>query len=68
MAMTLRLPEDLDRQLDRLAAERRTSKHALIVEATDRFIRSNSKTNQVLAAVDEIGKQYADTLRRLEDA
>jgi len=68
MAMTLRLPEDLDRELERIARERSTSKHALIIEAADRFAKQNSKTHQVLSAIDEIGDQYADALKRLEDA
>jgi len=68
MAMTLRLPDDLDAQLERLAAERHTSKHALIIEAADRFARSESKTARVLAAVDEVERQYAEALKRLEDA
>jgi Ribbon-helix-helix protein, copG family. len=66
--MTLRLPEDLDRQLEEIAADRHTSKHALIIEATARFAAQNSKTDRVLAAIDEIGVAYADTIKRLEDA
>lgn len=68
MAMTLRLPEELDRLLDELARARGTSKHALLIEASDRFVRSESKTDRVLAAVDDIGVEYADAIRRLEDA
>ncbi len=68
MAMTLRLPEELDAQLEALARQRGTSKHALLIEASDRFVRSESKTDRVLQAVDEISDQYADAIRRLEDA
>ncbi|MBF9334844.1 ribbon-helix-helix protein, CopG family [Microbacterium lacticum] len=68
MAMTVRLPEELDRKLEALARERGTSKHALIIEASDRFMRSEAKTARVLAAVDDISIRYAETLRRLEDA
>ena len=68
MAMTVRLPADLDNELERIARERHTSKHALIIEAADRFARQNSKTARVLSAVDEITEQYADALKRLEDA
>lgn len=68
MAMTLRLPEDLDRQLEQIADSRHTSKHALIIEATARFAAQNSKTDRVLAAIDEIGIEYADVITRLEDA
>ncbi|WP_375386000.1 ribbon-helix-helix protein, CopG family [uncultured Microbacterium sp.] len=68
MAMTLRIPAELDARLDALAAERRTSKHALIIEATDRFVSSQSKTARVLSAIDEVGDRYSDALTRLEDA
>jgi predicted transcriptional regulator len=68
MAMTLRLPEELDRKLEAIAAARHTSKHALLIEAADRFARTESKTERALAAVDEISDQYADALKRLEDA
>ncbi|PZU45444.1 MAG: hypothetical protein DI566_10145 [Microbacterium sp.] len=68
MAMTLRLPEELDARLEELAAERHTSKHALLIEASARFVDSESKTARVLAAVDGITTRYAETLRRLEDA
>lgn len=68
MAMTVRLPADLDAQLGALAAREHTSKHALLIEAADRFVRTHAKTERVLAAVDEIGAEYADAIRRLEDA
>ncbi|ALJ18720.1 ribbon-helix-helix protein, CopG family [Microbacterium sp. No. 7] len=68
MAMTLRLPEELDRRIEAIARARGTSKHALLIEAADRFARTESKTERVLAAVDEITEQYAETIRRLEDA
>ena len=66
--MTVRLPEDLDRALDAIAAARHTSKHAMLIEAADRFVRQESKTDRVLAAIDEIGVEYAEALQRLEDA
>lgn len=68
MAMTVRLPEDLDSALEAIARERHTSKHALIVEAATRFARQESKTERVLASVDETTKDYAELLHRLEDA
>lgn len=68
MAMTLRIPEELDRQLEELAAKRHTSKHALIIQAVSRFAQTEDKTSRAIAAVDEITDQYADALKRLEDA
>ncbi len=68
MAMTARLPEELDSQLEEIARARHTSKHAMLVEAVDRFVKQESKTERVLSAIDEIGEQYADAIKRLEDA
>lgn len=68
MAMTLRLPEELDRKLEEIARQRHTSKHAVLIEAADRFARTESKTERVLAAIDHISEEYAETMRRLEDA
>jgi predicted transcriptional regulator len=68
MAMTLRLPEDLDRELDRLAAESHTSKSALMVEAARQLIQRNRRE-----ALIEQGFQFAlshdrEALQRLADA
>lgn len=68
MAMTVRLPEGLDTRLEAIARARHTSKHALLIEAVDRFVRAQSKTDRVLAAIDDIGVEYADAIQRLEDA
>lgn len=68
MAMTLRLPEELDAKLEAIARARHISKHAVLIEAADRFATQESKTARVLAAVDEIGDQYSETIKRLEDA
>jgi len=68
MAMTVRLPEEIDAQLEKLARDRHTSKHAVLIEAVDRFVKQESKTERVLAAVDDIGVEYAEAIRRLEDA
>jgi predicted transcriptional regulator len=68
MAMTARLPEELDTQLEAIARARHTSKHALLIEAVDGFVRAQSKTDLVLAAIDDISIEYAGALKRLEDA
>lgn len=66
--MTLRLPEDLDRELDRLAAESHTSKSALVVEAARQLVQRSRRE-----ALIEQGFQFAlshdrEALRRLADA
>ena len=68
MAMTVRLPEELDAQLEAIARARHTSKHAVIIEAAARFANSESKTDRVLSIADEVTERYAETLKRLEDA
>ena len=68
MAMTVRLPQQIDSALEAIARQRHTSKHALLVEAADRFARQESKTERVLASVDETNGDYAELLKRLEDA
>ena len=68
MAMTVRLPAELDSALETIARQRHTSKHALIIEAADRFARQESKTERVLVSVDEIVAEYDELLKRLEDA
>jgi len=58
MAMTVRLPEELDAQLEAIARARHTSKHAVIIEAATRFANSESKTDRVLSIADEITEGY----------
>lgn len=68
MAMTVRLPAELDEKLEQIAAARHTSKHAVLIEAANRFVTDEFKTAMVLAAVDRVTDQYADAIKRLEDA
>jgi predicted transcriptional regulator len=66
--MTVRLPAELDEKLEQIAAARHTSKHAVLIEAANRFVTDEFKTAMVLAAVDRVTDQYADAIQRLEDA
>lgn len=66
MAMTVRLPEELDAQLEAVARARHTSKHALIIEAASRFLTQETKTDLVLSAVAGIELEYAEAIERLE--
>lgn len=68
MAMTLRLPEDLDNQLEEIARARHTSKHAIMVEAAARFASSEAKTARALRLADDVIDAYSDAIQRLEDA
>lgn len=68
MAMTVRLPEEMDRQLGALAAQRHVSKHALLVQATDRFLREEVTTDQAVNIALDVADRYSELLKKLEDA
>ncbi len=68
MAMTVRLPEELDARLGALAERRHISKHALLIEATDRFLREELTTERTVAVALDVADRYAALLTRLEDA
>lgn len=68
MAMTVRFSTELDEQLQKIADARHTSKHALVLQAVEEHIMRDIKTRRVLESLDETSKDYAETIRRLEDA
>ncbi|MBN8424956.1 hypothetical protein JF531_10530 [Microbacterium esteraromaticum] len=68
MAMTVRIPPELDVKLEEIARARHMSKHAVLIEATERFVNSESKTTRVMTLADGIIDRYADVMKRLEDA
>lgn len=68
MAMTVRLPEELDAKLEQIAAARHTSKHAVLLAAAERFASEELKTARVLELTAEVAEEYAELFRRLEDA
>jgi predicted transcriptional regulator len=68
MAMTLRFPTELDEQLQQLADDQHTSKHALVIRAVEEHIMRELKTKRVLESIDETSRDYAELMRRLEDA
>jgi dihydroneopterin aldolase len=59
MAMTVRIPADLDAKLEEIARSRHTSKHAVIIEAAERFVSSESKTARVLTIADGIVERFS---------
>ncbi|KHK95912.1 hypothetical protein LK09_17380 [Microbacterium mangrovi] len=66
--MTVRLPEDIDRALDEIAAAEHVSKHALIVQGAALVVARRSRRAAVDEAVDFVLSHDAELLRRLEDA
>ncbi|VXA95009.1 conserved hypothetical protein [Microbacterium sp. 8M] len=68
MAMTVRIPAELDAQLSELAARRHTSKHALLIEAADRFVREEVTTAEAVSIALGVADRYAELIAKLEDA
>ena len=68
MAMTVRLPEELDAQLEAVARARHTSKHALLIEAASRFLTQEAKTDLAVNIAMEVAEEYSELLTKLEDA
>lgn len=67
MAMTVRFSTELDEQLQKLAAARHTSKHALVQQAMEDYIMREDKTKRVMESIDETSRDYAEAIQRLED-
>lgn len=68
MAMTLRLPAELDAALEAAAEQQRVSKQSYVISAVERALRQEEKTARVLASLDETSENYAGLIKRLEDA
>jgi len=68
MAMTVRFPPELDAQLQRLAEEKRASKHSLVVQAVEEHLARERKTRAVIESLEETSRDYAGLIARLEDA
>ncbi len=68
MAMTVRLTNELDAALQKIAEGRHTSKHSLVLQAVQDLVLANTKTDLVMASVDRTLTRDAELLRRLEEA
>lgn len=68
MALNLRLPPDLDRQLDDLAAQEHVSKHALLLQGAELLVNSRIRRRQIDDAVDFVLGHDAELMRRLADS
>jgi predicted transcriptional regulator len=66
--MTVRIPPELDAQLSALAERRHTSKHALLIEAADRFVREEVTTEEAVSIALGIADRYSELMTKLEDA
>lgn len=63
--MTLRLPDDLDNQLQQLADAQGLSKQQLLVRAARQYVDREARTARTLANVDRVVQENAGLLDRL---
>ncbi|MGO4588938.1 ribbon-helix-helix protein, CopG family [Paenarthrobacter sp. 2TAF44] len=68
MAMNLRVPEDLDRRLEKLAAEEHTSKSALLLQGAELVLQRRARWREISEGLDFVMSHDADLLTSLEDA
>lgn len=68
MALTLRIPEALDRQLEEIAAAEHMSKHALILQAAQQAVDRRSRHGHVADAIAFVVSHDAALLEKLADA
>ena len=66
--MNLRVPEDLDRRLEQLAAEEHTSKSALLLQGAELVLQRRNRRRDISAGMDFVMSHDGDLLQRLEDA
>ncbi|WP_395640922.1 ribbon-helix-helix protein, CopG family [Pseudolysinimonas sp.] len=68
MAITVRIPEELDARLEAVAAEQHVSKHALLLQGASWIVERHSRRAEVDAGLDFVLSHDAELLTRLEDA
>jgi predicted transcriptional regulator len=68
MAMNLRVPVDLDRRLEQLAAEEHTSKSALLLQGAELVLQRHRRSREIGEGLDFVMSHDAELLTRLEDA
>ncbi|TDL33449.1 ribbon-helix-helix protein, CopG family [Arthrobacter nitrophenolicus] len=66
--MILRVPEDLDRRLERLAAEEHTSKSAFLLQGAELVLQRHARRHDISQGLDFVTGHDADLLKRFEDA
>lgn len=66
--MNLRVPEDLDRRLDQLAAEEHTSKSALLFQGAELVLQRHRCRREIGEGLDSAMNHDAGLLTRLEAA
>ncbi|MBT2568905.1 ribbon-helix-helix protein, CopG family [Arthrobacter sp. ISL-85] len=68
MDKNLRVPEDVDRRLDQLAAEEHTSKSALLLQGAELVLQRHRRSHEIGEGLGFVMSHDAELLTRLEDA
>ncbi|TFB83999.1 ribbon-helix-helix protein, CopG family [Cryobacterium sp. Hh7] len=66
--MNVRIPEELDRQLEELAAAQHVSKHALLLQGATLIVDRYSRRDEIESGLQFVLTHDAELLQRLEDA
>jgi hypothetical protein len=64
----VRLPPELDAQLEEISALEHVSKHALLLQAAEALVARRDRRSEMLGAIDFVRTHDAALLKRLEDA
>lgn len=63
--MTLRLPAELEKELDAIAAEDGVSRHSLIAEGAREVVEKRRRRMVIGRAIDHVDTKYGDVIDRL---
>lgn len=66
--MNLRVPEELDRRLEKLALEQHTSKSALLLQGAELVLQRHGRSRDIEEGLEFVMSHDAELLKRLEDA
>jgi predicted transcriptional regulator len=68
MAITVRIPEELDAQLEELAAREHVSKHSLLLRGARAVVERAARREEIDSGLEFVLSHDAELLTRLEDA
>lgn len=68
MAINLRIPEELDQQLDIVAGVLHTSKSAVLLQGAQLMVEQYARRAEIDSGLDFVLENDAELLHRLEDA
>ena len=68
MAMNLRIPADMDQQLDELAAREHVSKHSILLQGAELMLKRSARRAEIESGIDFVMDHDGELLQRLADA